>query len=226
MTFTAVGSLQNSENSVAGTSTTFPLTTTTIGDYVMVEICANNNPATAVSSTKCTWLQAGTTAGPLAANGFGTFYNNVWYGKVNSTGSDTVTVTFGVSMGGANVRFDAHEFGASSGSIFFDVQGVLNSAGTANWPTLTPRAPGGLYFGWSENASSAVAGSTSGFVYQGDSNGNGEGYCLSVSSAYTPVWGDSSQVAGLMVLMTETPPAGTPGRSLVVSQAVKRASFY
>jgi hypothetical protein len=223
--FTAVGSLQNSENNVTGTSTTFPLTTTTGGDYVMVELCANDHPATAVSSLKCTWLQAGTTAGPLTANGFGTFYINVWYGKVGSTGSDTVTVTFGTSLSGSNVRFDAHEFNASSGSMFFDVQGALNSAGTPNWPTLTPRSAGGLYFGWSENAGSAAAGSTPGFVYQGDSNGNGAGYCLSVSSAYTPVWGDSGQVAGLMVLMTETPPAA-PGRSLIVSQAVTRAAYY
>lgn len=209
MTFTAVGSLQNGENTVSGLSTTFSLTTTTTGDFVMVEICTNNHPATAVSSTKCTWTQAGTTVGPLTLGGTGTFYNNVWVGTVNSTGSDTVTVSFGTNPAG-NCRFDAREFHASSGHVYFDVQGTLNSAGTANWPTLTPAHSNELYWGWCEDSGSAVAGSTSGFVYEIDSNSNASGYNLSVSSAFTPVWGDSGMVAGLMVLMTETPPAGGP----------------
>ena len=48
MTFTAVGSLTSAENAVAGTSTTFALTTTTVGDFILVSLANNSQPASAV----------------------------------------------------------------------------------------------------------------------------------------------------------------------------------
>lgn len=204
MTFTAVGSLQNAENAVTSTSTTFSLTTTTVGDFILAQFCCNTSYASVVTSTRCTWTQLAPVTGAQAFTFSSPFNSNIWIGQVNSTGTDTVSVTFNASMGGANCRFDAQEFHSSVGGVYLDTFGVLNNpSGTNTWPTLTPSGTGELYWGWSEDSGSAVSGSTSGFVYTIDSHSNGAGYCLSVSSAYTPVWGDSGQVAGLMALLRE-----------------------
>jgi hypothetical protein len=213
VSFSAAGSLQNGENSVAATSTTFSLTTVTVGDFILASVANDSNIAASnVSSTKATWTQFTPASGALSfTNGQAI---NHWIGKVTSTGADTVTVTFASSMGGGNSRFDAREFSSTSGNAFLDTSGTVNGTGTASWATLTPAGSGELYWGWCENSGSATGGSTSGFVYEPDAHANGAGYCLSVSAAYTPVWGDSGQVAGIMVLVTETggtPPADLPG---------------
>lgn len=205
MTFAAVGSLTSIENSPAGSSQAYSLTTTAAGDWVLMEMAVNAQAATAVSGGLGggTWTQLTTTVSlPVlqGSQGFG----NVWAGRVTSPGTANVTVTFAASLGGANSRFTAREFSVTSGNIALDVQGSVISA-TSNWAALTPAGSGELYWGYCEDAASAVAGGTSGFVYAVDGNGNGEGYCLSVSSAYTPVWGDSTMQAGVMVLVREIP---------------------
>jgi hypothetical protein len=231
VTFTAVGSLQGAENAVSGTSTTFSLTTTTAGDFILAEITNDNYNAAGpeqtsnVTSSRVTWNQI--TGNILLPISGASYYGSVWLGQVNSAGSDTVTVTYASSMGGNNSRFDAREFHSTVVAVpYLDTHGsIARTTGAASWATLTPAGSGELYWGWCENSGSEAAGSTSGFVYEGDAHGNGEGYCLSVSAAYTPVWGDSGQVAGIMVLMTETLPA-TAGRSLIVPQAVKRSYYW
>ena len=208
MTFTAVGSLQNAENSVAATSTTFALTTTTPGDFVLASLQNGDTGVTGkqtsnVTSTLCTWVNLVLT-GPLNTD----FFGSVWLGTVNSAGSDTVTVTYASSMGGANSRFDAHEFASSAGNVALDTSGTISvPGGTNTWATLTPSGVGRLYWGWGEDDGAASAGSTSGFTYLVDSHSNGAGYCLSVSAAYTPVWGDSGFSSGTMVLLSEGGPA-------------------
>lgn len=201
--FAAVGSLQDAENSVSGTSTTFSLTTTTIGDFVLASI-ANGDTGTpgqqvsGVSSARCTWRQL------ASADSLDTdFFVSIWIGTVESVGSDTVTVTYASSMGGASSRFNAREFESFTGGAVLDTYGTVDhSGGTSSWATLVPSRTNELYWGWCEDFGSATAGSTSGFVYESDSHGNGSGYDLNVSSSYTPVWGDSGMVAGLMVLVS------------------------
>jgi hypothetical protein len=221
VTFTAVGSLTSAENAVSATTTTFSLTTTTAGDFILVSLCNNSQPAIAVSSTRVTWYQL--TPAFSFASMSPTGQINHWLGRVNSAGSDTVTVTYAASMGGNNSRFDAREFHSSVGNVVVDAVGTVSGAGTANWATLTPTgAPGGprMYWGWAEDSGSGVAGSTSGFVYEPDSHSNQEGYCLSVTAAYTPVWGDAGAIAGVMILLREA------GRPLAAGQAVQRSYNY
>ena len=207
MTFTAAGTLTEAENAVAATSTTFSLTTNTVGNFILAQFACNTSFASAVTSTRCTWTQLAPATGAASFTFSSPFNSNIWIGRVNSVGSDTVSVTFNASMGGANCRFDAREFHSSTGVAVLETYGTVNTAGgTSSWATLTPAGSGRLYWGWCEDSGSAVAGSTSGFVYEPDSHSNGAGYCLSVSSAYTPVWGDSSQVAGIMVLVSGTLP--------------------
>jgi hypothetical protein len=217
VTFTAAGSLTSAENAVAGTSTTYALTTVTAGNFILASLSNNSQPASAVSSTRVTWTKL--TADFTFTSTSPSLINNIWLGTVNSAGSDTVTVTFAASMAGNNSRFDAREFHSSVGSVFLDKTGTVGPTASANWATLTPAGPGELYWGWSEDSGSAVAGSTSGFVYEPDSHSNQAGYCLSVSSAYTPVWGDAGAIGGVMVLMTETAPGGRGPQALVVPQA-------
>lgn len=230
MTFTIAGSLQAAENTVAGTTTTFALTVTaaTAGEFILAQFCCNTSFVTNVTSTKCTWSQFAPLTGATSFTFSSPFNSNVWKGTPNSTGSDTITCTFNASMGGANCRFDAREAHASLGSPTLDTFGSVNiPGGTNTWANLTPSGSGRMYWGWCEDAASSVSGSTPGFVYEPDLNGNACGYCLNVSAAYAPVWGDSNQVAGLMVLVQEGVVAAAPPQPLVVPSlaAIQAASW-
>ena len=198
-----------------GSSSSYSLTTHNNGDYVLLEMVVNTHAATGVSGGGCTWTQVSTTVSlPNLGGTGGAGFGNVWLGKVTSAGTASATVTFAASLGGSNSRFVAREFSTTTGVAAFDVQGSVTSP-TANWASLTPSGVGELYWGYCEDDASAVAGSTPGFVYETDVNENGEGYCLNVSSAYTPVWGDSTMQAGVMVLIREIflPPAYTASMS-------------
>lgn len=215
MTFTAVGSLQSAENAVAATTTTFSLTPGSTSDFILVSLANNSQPASNVTSTKVAWTKL--TADFSMTSTSPTMWINHWIGIPSATGADTVTVTYAASMGGNNSRFDAREFHSSLGNVALDGSpGTVNGAGTASWATLTPAGPGRLYWGWCEDSGSAVAGGTSGFVYEPDSHSNASGYCLSVSAAYTPVWGDSGMIAGLMVLLKEGAAASAPPTAVLI----------
>ena len=208
MPFAAVGSLTSLEDAPAGASSAYSLTTHTAGDYVLLETVVNTHAATAVSGGLGggTWTQISTTVSlPNLGGTGGAGFGNVWLGKVTSAGTANVTVTFAASLGGSNSRFVAREFSTTTGVVAFDVQGSVTSA-TANWASLTPSKAGELYWGFCEDGSSAVAGSTPGFTYETDANGNGEGYNLNVSAPFQPAWGDSTMQAGVMVLIREVFP--------------------
>jgi hypothetical protein len=230
VSFTAAGSLTSLEDAPAGSSSSYSLTTHAAGNWVLLETVVNSTSATAVSGGLGggTWTQLSTTVSlPNLGGTGGAGFGSVWAGKVVSAGTANVTVTFGASLGGNNSRFVAREFSVTSGNIAFDVQGAVTSA-TANWASLAPAVSGELYWGYCEDGSSAVAGSTTGFVYETDAHGNGEGYCLSVSAAYQPVWGDSTMQAGVMVLIREVtavtaPPQPSSRRTEVISRVTGRA---
>ena len=67
-----------------------------------------------------------------------------------------------------------------------------------------------LYFGFAVNSGTAAGGTTAGFTYGTDSQGDGIAWNADVTWAAAPVWGDSGQEAGLMVLVSETPPGAVP----------------
>jgi hypothetical protein len=211
LSFTPAGTQQTNEPTPANPST-FSLTTAGAGNWVFLETVCNTLIASSVSGGLGggTWTKL-TTDVSLSALGAGSG-GNIWAGQVVTPGTGTVSVGFSGTPG--TVRFVSREFTVTSGQIALDAQGSINSQVSA-WPSLTPSGPGRLYWGYAKNNASAVAGSTSGFVYEIDSFSNGEGYCLSVSSAYQPVWGDSTQVVGVMVLVAEVTSGGvtfTPQR--------------
>jgi hypothetical protein len=206
VTWTAVGSLLQT------TTTSLTVNPAAVGDLFLVEVvvtsAAGTAVCTAVTGGHCTWTKLGSTltsAGLLVTV-------VVFQGVATSTGSATATLTIsGTSLA---LNADGHSFRSSAGAWTLDVTGTVNTVTpNADWATLTPAQAGELYFGYCANGGSgAVAGSTSGFVYEVDADANGLGYSLSVSSAYTPVWGDTGQDAGIMLLLKET---GTTARPAV-----------
>jgi hypothetical protein len=195
MSWSAVGSL------VQASASTFTLTPGNVGDLVLVEVIQISNTtvnATALASSNVNWQQI---AGPFV----GTHQNgtvSVFAGRVTSNSAQTVTVTWSGTTP-ASIRIVGREFSSTAGAWAMDKVGNINSAGTSTWPSLTPYQSGDLYWGYSINSASAVAGATSGFTYEADSHSNGEAFKLSCSGATGPVWGDSTQVLGLAVLMRE-----------------------
>jgi hypothetical protein len=219
VTFTAVGSL------IQQTATSFSLTPHAVGDLILLEIIQITNATvtvTGVSSSNVTWVQMG--SGATYSQGANVGTAALFAGKVTSTSAATVTISWSGTTP-ATIFADGQEFSSTVGSWLLDVQGNLNSAsGTSTWPSLTPRAAKELYFGFGFDTGTAVAGSTTGFTYDVDSHGNGVAFNPACAvSAQAPVWGDSGFTFGIMVLVREP---GIVSRSLVVSQAVNRASTY
>jgi hypothetical protein len=194
VTFTAVGGLIQSQ------ATTFSLTPSTVGDFILLEITQFQNNSvivTGVSSSNVTWAALGTGfAGSVNA---GTA--SVWIGTVTSTSAATVTVAWNAATP-TTIQIGGQEFSAGGAAVSLDVQGHIDSAGTNTWASLTPAASGELYFGYALNSAVSSAGSTSGYTYKIDSNGNGLAYNLNCAAGVgtAPVWGDSTQIFGIMVL--------------------------
>ena len=86
----------------------------------------------------------------------------------------------------STIRGAGQEFSATSGGWQLDSQASLNSGGTNTWPSLTPAASGELYFGWAYDSGSATGGSTPGYSYFADGNGNGLAYNVSCAEGRQP----------------------------------------
>jgi hypothetical protein len=199
MTFAAVGS------SFAQTSTSWSLTPAGVGNFILVEVISETAAdwATALSSSNVTWsvLVAPTTVGADVST--------VFIGQVTAASAATVTVT--LNTGTPTLRIAGQEFSTSAGysSVSLDTSGTATTS-TLTYPSLTPtHGSGELYFGYAVNAGTAVAGSTSGYTYYVDANGNGLCFDAScTSSAQAPVWGGSAAVIdGISVLLSESGPA-------------------
>jgi len=149
-----------------------------------------------------TWTKAVQFAGSVG------FDTEIWFGKVTTTGSSTITVTWSGSIAGHNAEYGAQEFTAGYGSNTVwatDKTGTLNqsSSTTVPFPRLTPSGSGELYFGYAGVANTASAGSTSGFTYAVTAENNVATYDPNVSGAVSPTAaqspaGVSSSVAVLL----------------------------
>ena len=127
----------------------------------------------------------------------------VFAGTVTSASIATVTVSWGGATPWYFAPWQGQELSSTAGSSALNVQGHIDSAGTNTWASLTPAAAGELYFGYANDNGSAVAGSTSGYTYNTTADsGNGLAYNPAcTSAAQAPVWGDSTQGIGIMVLV-------------------------
>jgi len=216
MTWTASGTI------ISTTSSSLTVNPAATGNLVLAEVISLSATvyATSISGGNCTWTQVGSR---LTDSGE-TISAVLFAGKATSTGSASASISWSGATPGI-IRIAGQQFHSSAGAWALDgSQGNLDNFGSnSNWPTLTPSSAGELYFGYVFNESSATAGATSGFTYQTDPDANGLGYALSVSSAYTPVWGDTGENFGICVLMQET---GATQKARIISQAVNRAATY
>ena len=199
--------------------TTFSITTHAAGNLILlVSTCHNptsgNEWTSGVSSSRVTWTQITPTHNDvntqlLVDSSNDVWGGNAWAGTVNTVGSDTVTISW---SGPDNPPFFtnavAMEFHSTVGSWSLDTWTFLQSnAGVSAWPTMTPAKNGELYYGFAWDSSSAASGSTTGYVYNAnaDSTNNGMAYNLNCAAgvATGPVWGDSNECFGIMLLMQE-----------------------
>ena len=187
---TAVGSLAQRFGS--NTLSVSPVNT---GDIEALAIQGQPESSPVVSSVSgggvSTWSKAIAYPGSATSSDI-----EIWWGKVTSTGSSTITVTWT----GSNPSYrelDAHEFSAGSGATWsVDKTGdASNSTATSyNMASLTPSGSGELYYGLAVvGGDTATAGSTSGVTYDVDDNGNLLAYDTNVSAALSPA---GSQTGG------------------------------
>lgn len=206
MTWTATGSW------LTANTTTLATSNQAAGNLLLVGVINDSNNTvwcTGLSGGGATWTQVGV---KFAVSVFGfPEYHTLFAGTVTATGAGTVTPSWSGTTPGS-YRIDGHEFHSTAGSWALDgSQGNLDSAGTANWVSLTPAGNGELYFGAGDDQGIATGGSTSGYVYNISAGGAiSQAYNLSCASgvATFPVWGDSNGRAGIMVLMKEGAAAG------------------
>lgn len=194
--FAPVGSASSS------TAHTFTLTPHAAGNFFLVGVISETaaDYATALSSSNVTWsvLVAHTA---FTANAV---VETVFIGVATSTSSATVTVTF--AAGNPTTRTAWQEFSASLGygAVRLDTSSTVDVASSGSFPSLTPsHGAGELYWGYLFDSGTGTAGSTAGFSYFIDPNGNPMTYNPSCGTgAQHPNIGDSSDgVSGLGALL-------------------------
>ncbi|MGW2206769.1 hypothetical protein [Streptomyces sp. NPDC001774] len=177
-----------------------------------------------------TWAKA---VGPFASNSPAN--QELWWGQATATGSSTMTVTWSSSVSGIGTTLCAQQFAPGIGSPVWgvDASGTFTTASssTVTYPTLAPT--GGaemLYVGGSYAGVGGTTGSTPGYVYQNDSNGDAFIYHTGITASTSPTssQGGASYSDTVAALFYNTPPAvGPVARQLVLTtRAVQRAAFY
>lgn len=206
-TISSVGSLQTH----LGTGvTTLSVTPQHVGDALLLGAFINGTPSiTSISGGGATWQKL--------TRGFPFTFGSVelWLGTVSATGSSTATVSFSSSVSGMAIGLYAQEFTNGTGASTTwreDVGAGLNGSSAAvTFPTVTPSLTSGeLYVGFANTASTASAGSTSGFTYDTATDGLFI-FNPSVSATSTPTASQSPSAvyASVAVLLR----AGVPSTS-------------
>ena len=141
----------------------------------------------------------------------------IWYGKVTTTGSSTITFTWSSSVSGHTTEYDAQEFTAGLGSnTVWSVDTTATHNGSSStsvaFPSLTPSGSDELYFGYAVEANTASAGSTSGFTYGVTAEGNVVAYDPNVSGTVSPTASQSPAgvSSSIAVLTSVSNASGTP----------------
>jgi hypothetical protein len=216
MTFAAVGSI------IQATSSSFSLTPHTVGDLILIEVSGSSSAVypVSLSSSNVTWSSWGYYRG--TANGYSAA---VFAGKVTAASAATVTVAWS-GTAPSLIFVDGQEFSSTVGSWALDQIGHIDTTGAnSTWAALTPAGAGELYFGYADDPGTAVAGSTSGYTYVVDAQSDAMAYNPAcTSAAQAPVWGDTGQAFGMMVLVKETGTTLTGQASAQVAAQVAAAA--
>jgi len=124
----------------------------------------NSVTVKSMSSGKASWVRV--------AQAFGNDSKDyeLWIGRINATGSDSVNLTFTGSVSSSNVETGFQEFTSSRGRIWLvDTSGFIAYTGSSNnvlaFPTLDARNPDSLYWGYGKTTGTGSAGATAGYSY-------------------------------------------------------------
>ncbi len=196
-TWTKIGGLVQSQ------TPTITFNPVQIGDSFVLHVISNGTAApSGVSGGNCNWQQVGNTFN--GTNNLG-FIGAVYVGTATAVGSAVATVSFAGTPTG--IRNAAQGYRSSSGTFTFITQNQLDSTGTNTMPAITSLL-GELYSIFEFDNITSTAGTTPGYSYLIDVNGN----CLCINSntsagVQAPVMGDSTCAFGIAVLLQ----AGNPG---------------
>ena len=173
-----------------------------------------------------TWTRA---YGFLTLDGF--HGQELWWGKVTSTGASTLTVSYtsGSTAGNSESAssVDVQEFRSSAGASTVwsvdktgkDDSGVAST--TLKYPTLSPSSPPETYFGYLAVPGAIDSGTTSGVTYQTDARYNQVAYATSVSGTITPTATSSSQTySSIGMLLSASTAADATAPSVPTGLAV------
>jgi hypothetical protein len=197
--FTAVGP----PISPTVSSKTFTLAPGAVGDFILFGVICTATTAdwaTALSSSNVTWSALGS---HFASGGSG---NNVteqlFLGKVTAASSAVVTIT--TNAGSPVIRAGGQEFSTTAGfsAVALDASGTIDGAASGKFPPVTPARAGDLYWSFIYDNGVGVVGTTSGYTYHLDSNGNLQAYCLSCAdTSQQPNIGDTNGTSGIGVML-------------------------
>lgn len=193
--FTPVGGL------VQATSLKPSVTAHAVGDVILLHVTTEGNaPPTGVSGGDATWTQVGTTLRGSVNSGYSAA---VYEGTVTAAGTATATVT--TSGTASAVRIAGQEYTPGSGQTGTLVaQANLDVTGAGTGPSITPTGSDELYSFYGFDTDIGSAGSTPGYTYKLDDNGNP--YVFDPASPPTPpAFGDSNVSFGIAVLMKSEP---------------------
>lgn len=188
---------------ITGPTWTFTPTGSGSNLFVLVNVVvtAGGGTAASMSSSNATWSVL-IPAAPAPGDGFNV---TTFIGEVTSASAALVTITFTGSATG--VRGGSKEFSTTAGfsSITLDTSGLTAAGATTVYPSLLPgHGAGECYWCYAYNDNTASAGSSAGFSYFVDGNGNGSCWNASCGAgAQAPVWADTNVRDGRAVLVYE-----------------------
>jgi hypothetical protein len=183
------GTLASAVDTTSAASSTLSVSPVNVGGILALAIETKfSGSAITVASVSgggvTTWVQ------DLAhATADGVHYAYLFHGVITAAGAATITVDFSAT-GKVSSTINAQEFYSATPSVTWttDVTGVQdpNVAGTTyTYPSLRSAAADEMYWGYLAVASSATAGSGTGWTYEQDANGNWDAYNPNVGAAGT-----------------------------------------
>jgi len=214
---------------------TLSITPSNIGDCVVFVTTINSITitSTALSSTNVTWNSSASIID--TSDSVNTL--QLWIGKATAASAATVTPTWSGTITSAYIEVVSMGVHSSVACNWQIVPG--QSGGTFGTTTTNPQTIslatltsstgdlGEFYFGYMTSGNTAAIGSTAGFTYSADANGNLQLYnlALAASTGYTPnavnTFAATYDTVAYIVQAVNLP----IGKERIVSQAVQRASF-
>ena len=192
--FTPVGGL------IQGTSLTPSVTTQAVGDVILLHVTTQGAAPTGISGGDATWKQVGTTLTGSVNSGF---FAAVYEGTVTTAGTAKATVT--TSGTASVVRIAGQEYNPGAGQTAVLVsQANLDVTGTSTGPSITTTGNNELYSFYGYDTDIGSAGSTPGYTYELDNNGNIYAYDPT-SPTQPPTFGDPDIAFGIAVLLESVP---------------------